>query len=78
MAETELPAEHGEEISYKCSRKFVKMGGDVKLLCLDGELSFNEGSPECTKLGTLVVFLWCTGFGILIVALQYSALNLAP
>ena len=53
------------------------MGGDVKLLCLDGDLGFNEGSPECTKLGTLVLFLWCTGFGILIVALQYGALNLA-
>ena len=65
VAETELPAEHGEEISYKCSRKFVKIGGDVKLICLDGDLSFNERSPECTKLGTYLSFflsvcqVWC-------------------
>ena len=56
IAQQELPAEHGKRISYKCSRKFVKKGGDVKLICLDGVLTFEVASPQCTKTGTVFVF----------------------
>ena len=53
VAESELPAEDGDEVSYTCPRKHVKKVRDAKAFCQNGTITFNstEVFSPCFKIG---------------------------
>ena len=54
VEDSELPAEHGSEVSYRCKRKHVNVGQNVRAFCRDGNITFSGGdsSSPCFKTGT--------------------------
>ena len=53
VAQSELPAEHGAEITYSCPRKHAKKDVNVKAICQDGRITFTDKVyPPCSKTGT--------------------------
>ena len=46
-----LPAHHGTIISYRCSRKHAKKGGNVNVTCQNGKISFLSQPAPCYKTG---------------------------
>ena len=54
MTDSQLPAEHGTSIIYRCSPKHAKRGGNVDLVCEDGKITFTSGATPCFKIGTVL------------------------
>ena len=50
---SQLPAEHGTTLEYRCAKKRAKKGGpeNFDLICKDGIISFSGGSTPCFKIG---------------------------
>ena len=50
---SQLPAEHGTTLEYRCPSKHTKRGGsgNVDLICKDGIISFTGGSTPCFEIG---------------------------
>ena len=48
-----MPAQHGAKITYRCSRKYAKEGGNVNALCQDGKITFDSDDDytPCFKIG---------------------------
>ena len=52
MADSQFPAKSGVEIAYRCPQKHAKKGGEITAICENGQITFPDGSPHCSKIGT--------------------------
>jgi hypothetical protein len=55
MNDSELPATHGTEITYRCKWEYAKKG-HVNAVCQDGTIVFPSGSSPCFKIGNVLIF----------------------
>ena len=57
---SQLPAEHGTEITYTCPPNHAKTRGNIKAICQDGKVaSSSEGTSHCSKFSKFDLVVTC-------------------
>ena len=59
VEDSQLPAEHGTEITYTCLPNHAKTRGNIKAICQDGKIaSFPEETSHCSEFSKFDFFIY--------------------